>query len=352
MRVAFVSELTVFHEETEGRERLHRIATTLAARGHEVTVFCAQWWDGYEETRERDGVTYRGVTVSPAITSYLTRLPVLLALYRPDVVHASPEPPVQVIAANLGSTLARAPLVVEWFGDESVPDTRVGRRAAKSPDSIITPSELVRTEVRELGATGDDTRVIPESIDMDLVREVDPSESEDIVYARDLDAAANVENLLLGLAELRQRDWHATIIGEGPKRDDFEQQARDLRIDDRITFAGDLPREDRIAIYKGAHTFVQTAYRENFAIELLWALACGCVGIVEYQAQSSAHELIETYQRSFRVTDEAELADAIAEAGDFERLDHDPDLEPYDHGQVLEQYLQCYRDLQDERGLL
>jgi len=352
MRVAFVSETTVFREATGRNQRLHRIATNLAARNHEVTVFCSQWWDSYDEQVERDGVTYRAVTVDTAPASYLTRLPALLALNRPDVVHVTPEPPVQVPAASVGATLARAPLVLEWFGDESVPETRVGRRATTSPDSIITPSELVRTRVRERGATGDNTRVIPESIDFDLVQRVDADDSADVVYARHLDAAANVQSLLLGLAELRQRDWHATIVGDGPKREAFETQAADLRIDDRVTFTGDLSREERVAIYKGAHTFVQTAYREQFATELLWALACGCIGIVEYQAESSAHELIETYQRSFRVIDEAELADAIIEAGQFERLSVDPDLAHYDHDEVLEQYLDCYRELMDERVIL
>jgi glycosyltransferase involved in cell wall biosynthesis len=352
MRVAFVSEKTVFHRVTEGRERLHRIATSLAERGHEVTVFCAQWWDGYEEQKERDGVTYQGVTVAPARTSFLSPTPALVAMARPDVVHATPEPPEQVLAAALGGTLARAPLVVEWYGDEDVPDNRLGRQAATTPARVITPSELVRTHVRERGATGDQTQVIPESIDMETVREVDPDDSADIVYARYLDEEANVENLLLGLAELRQRDWSATIIGDGPRREAIEDQATDLRIDDRVTFAGDLLRQERVALYKGAHTFVQTAYREQFATELLWALACGCVGIVEYQAESSAHELIETYERSFRVTDDQELADAIVEAGQFERMSVDEDLASYDHSRVLERYLSWYRELQEVHGVL
>ena len=352
MRVAFVTEQTVFHDATAGRERLNRVATRLADRGHDVTVFCSQWWPGYDESVERGGVTYRAVTVSKATPSFVTRLPVLLARYRPDVVHAAPDPPIQVAAANLGGTLARAPLVVEWFGDEDVPNSRWARHATRAPATVVTPSELVRTSVRERGASTDNTLVIPESIDASLVEATAPNEDADVVYARRLDADANVETLLLGLAELRQRDWSATVIGEGPKRPEFEEQAADLRIDDRVEFVENLSREDRVAIYKGAHTFVHTAFREHFATELLWALACGCVGIVEYQAESSAHELIESYERSFRVTNPQQLADAIRDAGRFDRLTVDDTWERYDREQVLERYVDAYRRLIEEFGYI
>jgi glycosyltransferase involved in cell wall biosynthesis len=355
MRVVFVTEQTAFQTPTEGRERLRRVATNLADVGHDVTVYCTRFWDSDDEFFVHEGVTYRAVTVDPAHSSFLTRVPGLLALDRPDVVHATPEPPAQVAAARTGATLARAPLVVEWFGDENLPDSRLTRRAASSPEMVVTPSELVRTVVRELGASEATTTVIPESIDVSLVESTDAAEgadAADVVYARELDGDANLDSLFLALAELRDRDWAATVVGDGPERATYERQASDLRIDDRVTFAGDIDREERVALYKSAHTFVQTAYRENFATELLWALACGCVGIVEYQAESSAHELIETYERSFRVTDDEGVAEAIAEAGQYDRREMDESLAEYDHEAILDQYLDVYRDLQDEARLL
>ena len=352
MRVAFVSMETTHYRDRDGSHRFERVARHLAGRGHDVTVYCARWWDGYEEAVERDGVTYRAVTVSPAITSFTARVPALLAMDRPDVIHVRPDPPVCVTAAAVGGTLARAPLVAEWYGDEDIEDARFYERTATTPDMVVTPSELVRTVVRELGGTAETTTVIPESIDMTAVRTVDPAEETDVVYAHPLDGSASAESLLLGLAELRDHEWSATVIGDGSQRADYERQAADLRIDDRITFAGACDRERRVALYKGAHAFVQTARRSCFATEFLWALACGCVGIVEYQAESSAHELVENHERSFRVTNPQQLADAIVDAGEFERMTVDEDWRGYDHDAVLEQYLQVYRDLQADRGML
>ena len=343
MRVALVAMETAHHRDTRGTHRFDRLARQLAAGGHDVTVFCAQWWDEDTTVREEDGVRYRGVTLGPALTSFCARLPPLLGVHRPDVVHALAAPPEQVVAASAGGTLAQAPLAVEWFGDEGLdPEARLTRWAVREPAAVVTPSEMVRTEVRELGADDDGVRVIPESIDFDAVEAVEPADPVDVVFAHPLEDSANIEDLLLGLAELRDRGWRATVIGDGPHRADYETQAADLRIDDRIRFVGECDREERIAIYRGAHAFVQTAYREQFPSELLWALACGCVGIVEYQARSAAHELIENYERSFRVTDPQELADAIVDAGEFERLTVDATWASYDHAAVREQYVETY----------
>jgi hypothetical protein len=351
MRVALVTMKTGHYDDSDGGHRFERVARHLAGRGHDVTMFCAQWWDTFEDRVERDGVAYRAVAEAPEVGSFTTRLPGLLARERPDVIHACPDPPAAVQAASVGRRLARAPLVAEWYGDEPIEEARLFERAATLPDAVITPSELVRTAVREVGAAGEDTRVIPESIDRSTIRSVEPADEIDVVYSHRLDETANAGSLLLGLAELRDRDWSATIVGDGPQRGSYERQAADLRIDDRITFAGACDTERRVAVYKGAHAFVQTASRASFATELLRGLACGCVGIVEYQAESSAHELIREHERSFRVTDPQGVAEAIVDAGQFDRMTVDEDWRDYDHDAVLEQYLDVYRDVVDDYGL-
>ena len=346
MRVAFVAMETSRHEDTPATRRLERVARLLADRGHEVTVFCGQWWDDYADERVVDGVRYRAVTLGTAPTSFVTRIPILLATYRPDVIHSSPTPPNQVIASITGSKLARAPLALEWFDSARLDEDERGTRwAVSKPSRVITPSEFARTSVRELGATDDNTCVIPESIDFSAIESADPAEEVDVVYAHPLDENANMDDLLLGLAELRERDWSATIIGDGPLRAEYESEVTKLRIDDRVRFVGECDRLRRLEMYRSAHAFIQTAYREVFATELLWALACGCVGIVEYQAESSAHELIENYERSYRVTDPQGLADAIVDAAEFDHLTVDDFWRAYDHEAVIEDYLETYRDI-------
>ena len=50
---------------------------------------------------------------------------------------------------------------------------------------------------------------------MDRIRAVD--HDDDIVFAHPFNETANVKSLLLELAELRDRDWSALIIGDDPR---------------------------------------------------------------------------------------------------------------------------------------
>ena len=353
MRLAFVSFETVHHRDSETNQRFRTILELLAQRGHDVHCYCADFWADEGATLEREGITYHAVVDGPdAHSSFLARLPFVLAAANPDVIHASAQPPRQVLAARAGAALARTPLVLEWYGDDGVPETRWTRLAAGRPDGIITPSELVSTWTQEIGADGDIVDIIPNPIDYDRIQDVDPGEDVDVIYARRLDDGANLESLLLGLAELRDRDWQTTVIGDGPERDAYEDLASDLRIDDRVQFVGDLELDERIAAYRGAHVFAQTAERCVFPTEMLWALASGCVGIVEYHANSSAHELVEGWERGFRTTSEDELAEAILAAGDLEDRTYEDRFADYDRSAVAEQYLEQYRMLQEDHGLL
>ena len=189
--------------------------------------------------------------------------------------------------------------------------------------------------------------MIPESIDFDLVEEAGVDDRFDAVYARRLDRHANVETFLLGLAELRGRDWTAAIVGDGPERARIESTASDLRIDDRVSFLGDLPLRERVALFKGTHVAVATATWETFATDLLWALACGCVALVEYQADSSAHELVEGRRRGRLVTSPAELADEFVAVGDLDRKAVERDFASYDRDAVLDRLVEAYRGLSD-----
>jgi glycosyltransferase involved in cell wall biosynthesis len=300
-----------------------------------------------------EGVTYRAVVADPSDRrAFATRVPLSIRRAKPDVIHAVATPPSTVVAARVGATISRAPVLAEWYdptlsGEGSWTTTQ----ALKRPGRIVTPSRLTRRQLVELGADDAKLQVIPNAIDLDQIENTEPAGDRDVVYARRLDEDANLESLFLGLAELRDRGWSATIVGDGPARREYEQQASDLRIDDRVTFAGAADREERISIYRSAHAFVQTARRCVFATELCWALACGCVGIVEYHADSSAHELVEGRDRGFRTTNPRETAQAILDAGGLERRTIDESFDTFDESRVLDQYESCYEDLREQWGL-
>jgi glycosyltransferase involved in cell wall biosynthesis len=355
MRVAVVAIETAHHTESDANRRLQRLAELLVKNGHDLTVFCAKWWDGSPNEFEADGVTYRAVVDQTAIRGrrLLTALPGPLKAFDPEVIHAAHTYPSAVHAAKLASAVARKPLVVDWYDIELGQGWtgRAQRLAIKAPDIVITPSQLVQTAVRECGRAADDIVVIPNSVDMNRIRTIEPEALGDIVYSRVLDEHANLESLLLALAELRDVDWTTVVLGEGSERTRYEQQARELRIDDRVHFLGSQPLERRLAIFKGAHVAVHTAIRAPFATEFLNALACGCVGIAEYQAASSATELVEHFDRGFRATSDDQLVEAIRQAADLPHRAVDEHFAAYDESRILQQFEDCYRTVKADFGL-
>nr|WP_283102382.1 glycosyltransferase [Haloplanus sp. XH21] len=338
---------TAQHEASWHAQRVRALAERLVAHGHEVTICCAQWWDGDHPAFDYEGVTYRRVTTERAPRPFLAKLPLVLNGVRADVIQVATRPLLAVPAANVAATLRRTPVVAEWW-DSPDDGGRTWRDhwAVRSPNAVLVPSQTVETAVRERGADPDSIEVIPDSIDMPLIRDAPVDPRADMVYARSLDEHANVEEFLLALAELRQQEWRAAVIGDGPARTDAERMARDLRIDDRVEFLGALDPAEQVPILKGAHVFAQTATWEPFASDLLRALACGCVGVVEYQADSAAHELVEEDPRGALVTSPQELAGEIVTAAGMERWTVNEAYASYDHHAVLNRYVDCY-----ERGI-
>lgn len=351
MRVAFASPTTVHHADSAAARRLDRLARAVEGRGHDVTYFTAKWWEGDFRNFDHHGLTYRSVGNGSGET-VLTPFRVARAIteVNPEVVHAFCHSPVWTAGARLAANLTGAGFLVDWFDPPSSEGALSGwfrRRGLRGADRVITPSETVETTVREFGIDGQSVRVIPTGIDLERIEAIEPIPSGDIVYSRRLDDGANLETLLLALAEFREYDWMATIIGDGPRRQAYERQARDLRIEDRVEFLGDRPVDERIARFKDAHVYVHTAEYTPFAHDLLRALAAGCVSIVEYHQQSSAHELVVHEDRGFTATSPEELTRRLAAAGDLERRTFDESFADFADETFLERYLELYRAVRE-----
>ena len=356
MRVAFVSMHTHHTRDTPAIRRRMRLIGLLSRTEHEVVVLCSRWWDGDHPTFEQDGIAYRAVDGEGSATHFIAKLPLALRRADPDVVHIPNTPARYARAVKPVCRLLRIPMVVDWWavGDDDVESDC--RSVASNADRIVVASQTIKTVVREYGASETSISVIPEGLDFSLIEAAPVNTEFDLVYSRQLDEHANAETFLLALAELRDREWSAAIIGNGAAAADIERTARDLRIRDRVSFLGELDDKQRVAVLKGAHVFAQTADREPFATNLLWGLACGCVGIAEYQADSAAHELIEQKSRlpetrGELVSTPQEFADQIVAAGSLEHRTIDPAYERYDNNKIVDRYLTCYRQAVDNYGL-
>lgn len=340
MRIAFVADATHHHGLTRASSRLDAFLGGLVRAGHEVPVVTTRWWEA-DRARHHDRWTVH-------VDAGLRRLRPLRVLRRvaaldPDVVHLWDAPATAAVAAG---SLRHTPVVHEATGFDAplAGRGRLARLARWRVDRAIVPSETVETALLEAGVDVPVDR-LADPIDVDEVRRVVPADRADIVWSAPGHGEEDLEMLLLGLAELRRKDWRALLLGPLADPAGARDQMTALGIADRIDHVPDPDRRERLAYYRGASAFVQTAPVCPFPLELLRAMAAGCVGVVQYQERSSAHELVEAHPRGELISTPEELAEAITAAAGRERATFDGTFERYDVDAATDRLVGVYRGL-------
>ncbi|MEX2162100.1 MAG: glycosyltransferase family 4 protein [Anaerolineales bacterium] len=274
------------------------IASELVKLGQQVTVLTARYQDlPRDETQQ--GVLIlrlpslrkkgdRSTTLEQISFMLSAAFVGLLWLrrLRPDFVLAFFGAP-SGVAAWFWSLFARLPYIVSLRGGD-VPGfrpydfarqhrllspllRRVWRRAA----GVVANSE----GLRELGANFEDRvpiRVIPNGVNLDNFhsgqRAWDPPR---LLFVGRIVHQKGLDVLLNALGELKSQPWQLNVVGDGPRVDRLQAQARHLGIADRVHFDGWLSREQLPAAYAQANLFVYPSRHEGMPNAVLEAMASG-----------------------------------------------------------------------------
>src|SRR5208283_5826212 len=94
-----------------------------------------------------------------------------------------------------------------------------------------------------------------------------------IGYIGQLIPRKGLDVLLDAVSRLSFENWRLAIIGEGESRLSLENQAKDLKISDKVCFFGF--REDRIAFLRGFDVFVLPSRSEGIPRSVMEAMATG-----------------------------------------------------------------------------
>lgn len=70
-------------------------------------------------------------------------------------------------------------------------------------------------------------------------------------------------------------DIHLTVVGDGPSREDFHQEARALGVNDKITWVGGVPHDEVPKYFAGRDIFCFPSMNEAGGIVVLEAMATG-----------------------------------------------------------------------------
>lgn len=153
--------------------------------------------------------------------------------------------------------------------------------------------------------------------------------------------AKDFATLLRAFARVRaRRPLHLVILGEGGKRDDLEQQVRELGIEADVELHGFV--DNPFAWMSRASLFVLSSAWEGSPGVLVEAMACGCP-VVSTDCPSGPDEILAggRYGRLVPVGDDAALADAIAETLDatIDRTALRTRAREFDVDRAVERYL-------------
>lgn len=108
------------------------------------------------------------------------------------------------------------------------------------------------------------------------------------------------------------------VVGDGPERESLELRARDLGIDDRVTFAGFVPDDALPRYYWAATAYVHAALEESFGLSVIEAAYCGRPVIAV--DEGGVRDTVEDGVTGLRVE-----PSAVGLAGGMERILSTPD---------------------------
>jgi glycosyltransferase involved in cell wall biosynthesis len=298
--------MRIFHILNDVTDRGNGIVNTAVdlaieqgRQGYVVAVASAG--GGYEQLLTRHGVLH--------LTLDQTRRPIkllqaLLALRRhirdfnPDVIHAHMR--TGMLLAWVLSPIYRVPLVAHLHNVHD-PESRVMGLATR----VIAVSRSVAETLTHWGTSKDKIRVVLNRT-LGTPRQPALADLVPAPLARPSIVAVGGMSHRKGIAELISAfeiaseqfpGAHLYLVGDGPERALFEQQARSLRCQDRIHFEGFQSAPQGYML--SADIFVLPSRRESFGLVLIEAREAGCAiiasdidGISEALDGGSAGKLV------------------------------------------------------------
>lgn len=288
LRVLILNERDPRHPKTGGAEtHVHEIFRRLAARGHEITELTSAFPGGPRDDAI-DGVRFHRVGPLPGyypraarvcaretrsgrydvVVECLNKLPFLSPLYA--------RAPVLALCHHLFGTAAflQVPWPVAaavWTAERAIP--RVFRR-----EIFVAISESTRDDLVRRGVDRERIEVHHPGIRRPRVAPVPlASRGRRIVYVGRLEAYKRIDVLLEVVARLAPRlpDVELAVVGRGAARAALERRARELGVEERVTFTGFVDDAERDRLLAGARVCACPSSKEGWGLTVIEANAVG-----------------------------------------------------------------------------
>ena len=287
MRILFVTHR--YPPRTGGVEtHVQEIATRLAERGHDVTVFSADAGDDVLIRTTDDDVRIRRFrSLSPDGAFYFApQVAVAIRRADADIVHAHNYHAFPLFFAAVGLTDERSVVTTHYHG-QSASGFRdmllsvyrpFGKWAVRQADEVIAVSEWECDRLHE--DFGVNATVIPNGINVDRFANANPEERDRpyLLCVGRLEEYKGVQHAIRALPQLPEYDL--VIAGSGPYREKLEQITRETGVKDRVHFLGYVEDRRLPKLYAGAEAYISLSKFEAYGMTVSEALSAGTPCVV------------------------------------------------------------------------
>jgi glycosyltransferase involved in cell wall biosynthesis len=284
-----------FHPHIGGVEtHVYNLSKGLVKKGHKVTVYTSL----VKGSKENE--TYHGITVKrikPLMTMFTT--PVTPGLKerikqdRHDIIHAHYPPPLASYYAAKASKKKKTPFILTYHCDLVLPKfygsvitamyrSSLGRSTLKITNGVIVTTKTYAATSRDLWNI--EPSVIPNAIDPsefnpegeghNIRKKHDLQQSQMILYVGRLKYHKGLEYLIES-AKHTEADVKYVLVGGGEFKSRLMNLTNELKLKDRIIFAGEVPNSELPQYYSACDIFVlpSVSRLEAFGIVGLEAMA-------------------------------------------------------------------------------
>jgi D-inositol-3-phosphate glycosyltransferase len=294
---------------------IRELARELGGRGHRIDIYTRKPRSGYQQILnlyENVRLIHLGIPNSGDL-SKLSLYPYLPKFFRSlekfrtaenleyDLIHSH-----YWLSGRLGSWAQRlwnVPHVVMYHTLGALKNrTGVGvqepafriaaeKELVKSCDRILAPTELEKVNlIRYYGAPAEKIGVVPCGVNLQLFHPQEKAaarnklklEPDDVIlmYVGRFEPLKGITTLLEALTYLKHHPRLRLLIvgGDGngtPESQSLILKTKDLGIDDRVMFAGQIEQQNLPPYYGAADVLVMSSHYESFGLVGLEALACG-----------------------------------------------------------------------------
>ncbi|MFB9879719.1 glycosyltransferase [Planobispora siamensis] len=298
MNIAFVASdaPSAANDQSAHRAQMLAVARELG-RDHKVTIYTRRGSDsGKARVRVAHGVTMEHLSAGPArdlpedgVLPYLSDLSGQLmdrwGQDRPDVIHAHSW--TGGLAAIAGASNLRVP-VTQTFTRSASADAkkaRLQRAIGRRADAVIVGCGDEESEMIRMGVPRRNIAVVPCGVDIERFRRQGPAAPRGtrprLLHVGSLAENAGAQTAIRALSGIPDAEL---LIAGGPVAADLEHDAdayqarllaKELGVDDRVTFLGQIPHASVPKLMRSADVVVSLPREVAAGVVTLEAMACG-----------------------------------------------------------------------------